>query len=94
MVTFPSPELSSVTLVPLDAPDTAGRFRLWLLAEDKELLIWDRKTEGGFPELKVVVCAVTYPQMLLYFTSLQKQRIRDLIAPNRNLGHSDRGKAG
>jgi predicted Rdx family selenoprotein len=39
----------------------------------KEVLIWDRKTDGGFPEAKVL-----------------KQRIRDYIDPQRNLGHSDK----
>lgn len=34
--------------------------------------IWDRKTDGGFPEAKVL-----------------KQRLRDLVQPDRNLGHSD-----
>jgi len=35
-------------------------------------LVWDRKTNGGFPEPKIL-----------------KQKIRDLIAPSRDLGHSD-----
>ncbi|KAI3596752.1 selenoprotein w-related [Moniliophthora roreri] len=49
--------------------DTAGRFRVWLWMEDeketaadieetgsgkKPVLVWDRKSEGGFPELKVL----------------------------------------
>lgn len=37
-------------------------------------LVWDRKAEGGFPELRVL-----------------KQRIRELIAPQLDLGHSDKG---
>jgi selenoprotein W-related protein len=35
-------------------------------------LIWDRKTEARFPEIKEL-----------------KQRVRDSIAPERDLGHSD-----
>jgi hypothetical protein len=38
------------------------------------VLLWDRKTEGGFPETKVL-----------------KQRVRDLIDPKKDLGHSDVG---
>ncbi|KAJ4366019.1 hypothetical protein N0V85_009224, partial [Neurospora sp. IMI 360204] len=35
--------------------------------------IWDRKTDGGFPETKEL-----------------KRRVRDMIQPERNLGHVDR----
>ncbi|KFY73387.1 hypothetical protein V499_06523 [Pseudogymnoascus sp. VKM F-103] len=35
-------------------------------------LLWDRKTEGGFPETKEI-----------------KRRVRDIIDPNRDLGHVD-----
>ena len=38
----------------------------------KEVLIWDRKAEGGFPETKIL-----------------KQRVRNLVEPDRSLGHSD-----
>jgi len=34
--------------------------------------LWDRKTDGGFPEAKIL-----------------KQRLRNHIEPERNLGHSD-----
>ncbi|CAE6442726.1 unnamed protein product [Rhizoctonia solani] len=55
-LTFPPPALSSITLVPLNSAETGGRFRVWLLPTDGEnsKLVWDRKTEGGFPELKVL----------------------------------------
>ncbi|KDN50113.1 hypothetical protein RSAG8_01449, partial [Rhizoctonia solani AG-8 WAC10335] len=55
-LTFPPPALSSITLVPLNSTETGGRFRVWLLPTDGEnpKLVWDRKTEGGFPELKVL----------------------------------------
>lgn len=39
----------------------------------KEVLLWDRKAEGGFPEAKVL-----------------KQKLRDHIEPERDLGHSDK----
>ncbi|KAH7632247.1 Rdx family-domain-containing protein [Sordaria sp. MPI-SDFR-AT-0083] len=35
--------------------------------------LWDRKTDGGFPETKEL-----------------KRRVRDVIQPDRNLGHVDR----
>jgi predicted Rdx family selenoprotein len=37
--------------------DTAGRFRVWLYkaGETERILIHDRKTEGGFAEMKVIV---------------------------------------
>lgn len=64
-------------------PATGGVFTVYLTyqpptsnssgqLETKELLIWDRKAEGGFPETKVL-----------------KQRVRNLIEPDKNLGHSD-----
>ncbi|QLG87057.1 SelT/SelW/SelH family protein [Chitinibacter bivalviorum] len=49
-------------------PGTGGIF----LIHCDEHLIWDRKTDGGFPEAKVL-----------------KQRVRDHIAPDKPLGHSD-----
>ncbi|GJJ07340.1 hypothetical protein Clacol_001541 [Clathrus columnatus] len=75
MLTFPPPALLSVTLVPLDAVETAGRFRVWLFLQDKNILLWDRKTENGFPELKIL-----------------KQKLRDMVDPERSLGHSDTQK--
>ncbi|WWD09774.1 hypothetical protein V865_007902 [Kwoniella europaea PYCC6329] len=73
-LTFPNPLLRSITLIPLNAPETGGRFRVWLDRGDGkgDQLVWDRKTEGGFPELKVL-----------------KQRIRNIIQPDLSLGHSD-----
>jgi len=60
-------ELGGVRLVP---SETSGRFLVTLDGET----VWDRKVEGGFPELKAL-----------------KQRVRDRIAPERDLGHSDGG---
>ena len=58
-------DLSSVTLRP---SEVGGTFRV---AVDG-VIIWDRKENGRFPELKEL-----------------KQRLRDQIAPERDLGHSD-----
>ena len=59
LLTFPPPTLKGVSLLPLNSENTGGRFRVWLNNADasgdaKASLIWDRKTEGGFPELKVL----------------------------------------
>ncbi|KAF8505518.1 Rdx family-domain-containing protein [Russula emetica] len=53
-VTFQPPVLQSITLVPLDLDDATGRFRIWLTVNENEppILVWDRKVEGQFPELK------------------------------------------
>ncbi|EPQ59556.1 hypothetical protein GLOTRDRAFT_71116 [Gloeophyllum trabeum ATCC 11539] len=73
-LTFPPPALKSVTLMPMNADETAGRFRVWLFLDDQPPhLMWDRKVESGFPELKAL-----------------KQRIRDHIQPGKSLGHSDK----
>ncbi|KIY67344.1 hypothetical protein CYLTODRAFT_376239 [Cylindrobasidium torrendii FP15055 ss-10] len=73
-LTFPPPLVDTVALHPLNADETAGRFRVWIKVGDGEpKLLWDRKVEGGFPELKVL-----------------KQRLRDVVQPGRSLGHSDK----
>ena len=54
-LTFPPPELASITVVPLTSDETAGRFRVWVFVDPSPVLAWDRKVEGGFPELKVLV---------------------------------------
>jgi selenoprotein W-related protein len=58
-------ELGEVALI----PGHGGVFRVELDGE----VLWDRKTDDGFPELKAL-----------------KQRLRDRIAPDKALGHSDR----
>ncbi|KAJ7084755.1 Rdx family-domain-containing protein [Mycena crocata] len=82
LLTFPPPTIGSVTLIPRNSEETAGRFRVWVTrtsgdggpaAEPTPQLAWDRKVEGGFPELKVL-----------------KQRIRDIVQPGQSLGHSDK----
>ena len=61
-------ELDEVALRPGDL----GQFDIYL----NETLIWCRKEEGGFPELKEL-----------------KQRIRDIVSPEKSLGHSDSPQA-
>jgi selenoprotein W-related protein len=58
-------ELGEVALV----PGTGGVF---LIAVDDEL-VWDRKRDGGFPDIAAL-----------------KQLVRDVVAPDRDLGHADR----
>lgn len=57
-------ELAEVAL----QPGSGGVFRVELDGE----LLWDRKVDGGFPDIKLL-----------------KQRVRDRVAPQRSLGHSD-----
>ena len=59
-------ELGEVALRPSPTP---GTFKIFLNDEE----IFDRKTEGGFPDVKTL-----------------KQRVRDLVAPGKALGHSDK----
>jgi selenoprotein W-related protein len=66
LTTFES-ELGAVTLRP---SEVAGTFRVTV----DGVLVWNRKDEGRFPEMKEL-----------------KQRVRDQIAPQRDLGHSDVG---
>ncbi|OAX40671.1 hypothetical protein K503DRAFT_664109, partial [Rhizopogon vinicolor AM-OR11-026] len=54
-LTFPPPALKAISIVPLNSEETGGRFRVWLnLGGSLPHLMWDRKTEGGFPELKIL----------------------------------------
>lgn len=59
--------LKAISLLPRSAPETGGRFRVWLYRQKGEgvveefegwggaELVWDRKLEGGFPEMKELV---------------------------------------
>ncbi|WP_111658202.1 SelT/SelW/SelH family protein [Isoalcanivorax indicus] len=58
-------ELEEVAL----RPGTGGIFEI----KANEVLIWERKRDGGFPEIAEL-----------------KRRVRDQIAPERELGHIDR----
>ncbi|NYT72308.1 SelT/SelW/SelH family protein [Halomonas sp. QX-2] len=57
--------LSEVSL----APSHGGTFEIWF----DDLLLWERKRDGGFPDIKLL-----------------KQRVRDQLEPDRDLGHIDR----
>ncbi len=59
-------ELGSVALKP---SEIAGRYQILLENE----VIFDRKKEGHFPEIKEL-----------------KQLVRDFVAPEKSLGHSDK----
>ncbi|MGF7231128.1 SelT/SelW/SelH family protein [Arachidicoccus sp.] len=61
-------ELEGILLKP---SDEGGHFSIRLNGR----IIFDRKTQGGFPEIKEL-----------------KQLVRDLISPEKNLGHSDKTK--
>ena len=58
-------ELGEVALI----PGTGGIFEVRV----GDQLVWSRKVEGGFPEIKVL-----------------KRRVRDAVAPDKDLGHADR----
>lgn len=61
-------EISELTL----RPGTGGIFRITI----DDDVVWDRKTDGGFPEVGRL-----------------KRLVRDRIAPDRDLGHTDRAAA-
>jgi len=43
-LTFPTPAIKSIALIPLNTPETGGRFRVWLdKGEGGSELLWDRK---------------------------------------------------
>jgi hypothetical protein len=56
------------------------------------VLLWDRKTEGGFPGLGFLDKYLEGMMSGLHVaeTKVLKQLVRDHIDPNRDLGHSDK----
>lgn len=92
MLTFPAPIIKAITVLPLNSEETGGRFRVWLSLPDRSpILVWDRKIEGGFPELKILVRHLRlYLKYLFRSAAQQKQRIRDHVQPGKSLGHSDK----
>ncbi len=58
-------------------PATGGVFRVDVVTADGESSVWNRKRDGGFPEIGEL-----------------KRRVRDLVAPGKPLGHTDRAAAG
>ena len=73
-MTFSPSVLKSITIVPLDSEDTGGRFRIWLTVNEgtPPVLVWDRKVEGQFPELKVLVSSSRSPG---YYDNASEMRI-------------------
>ncbi|OLL23930.1 hypothetical protein NEOLI_003130 [Neolecta irregularis DAH-3] len=68
-----STSIGEVSLV----PSKGGTFIVTLSTEtQKEVILWDRKKQDGFPEAKEL-----------------KRRVRDILEPERNLGHVDGNKA-
>jgi len=61
-------DVAEVSLAPQHA-QPGGEFTI--LVND-DVVVWDRRTDGGFPEAKQL-----------------KQRIRDAVRPDRDLGHSE-----
>ncbi|KAK9655763.1 hypothetical protein HCH54_000457 [Aspergillus fumigatus] len=68
-----STSLGEVALVPC----TGGTFIVSITSlsetEVRECVLWDRRVDGGFPEVKVL-----------------KSRVRNVVDPQRDLGHTDR----
>jgi hypothetical protein len=81
-VTFHPSVLRSITIVPLDSEDTNGRFRVWLTVDEgtAPVLVWDRKVEGQFPELKVLVSILRSPGIMAMLLK------REFWALRRNSG--------
>lgn len=50
-LTFPTPTIQSITLIPLKAEETGGRFRVWLDLGDRVEMVWDRKVGYSFIHL-------------------------------------------
>lgn len=50
--------IASVMAIPKVDDASSGRFRVWILPSTSQAqglqLVWDRKVEGGFPEIKVL----------------------------------------
>jgi hypothetical protein len=46
-LTFPTPVLKGITLLPLTSPETGGRFRVWVDRGQGGELVWDRKVSRG-----------------------------------------------
>jgi len=67
LTTF-SDDIKGVLLQP---SEQSGVFKIRIDGE----LIFDRKTAGGFPEIKEL-----------------KQAVRDIVNPDKSLGHSDNAK--
>lgn len=91
--------LKSIQLIPCNAPETAGRFRIWLYSEaDTDSLAADTSSTPSSPH-GIAATQGNSQVVLLWdrkirqgFPELKdiKQIIRDQIAPKQSLGHSDK----
>jgi predicted Rdx family selenoprotein len=67
LLTFPPPIIGCIALLPRNSEETAGKFRVWVTkTSEAPQLAWDRKVEGGFPELKVLVSAGVVQLVFVY----------------------------
>jgi len=90
-------DLGEVALI----PRTGGIFTVTVqkAENEKEVLIWDRKREGGFPGKFFFFFFVSWIFYWHYSFTCDidskelKRLVRDVIKPGQNLGHVDRIKA-
>jgi predicted Rdx family selenoprotein len=64
-------------------------------ASTEENILWDRKRDGGFPGMSNLIqctsiCASEKKLTNLAEVKALKSLVRNVIAPNRDLGHTDR----
>lgn len=75
-LTFPNPILRSITLMPLNAPETGGRFRVWVDVGKGmgDELAWDRKVRLDV-SMSLSVIRRSYPSMGKIVAKLMAQLI-------------------
>lgn len=76
LLTFPNPILRSITLMPLNAPETGGRFRVWVDVGKGmgDELAWDRKVRLDV-STSLSVIRRSYPSMGKIVAKLMAQLI-------------------
>jgi hypothetical protein len=50
--------------------------------ESKPILVWDRKSEGGFPELKVLVSQPQNPLVMKYSLAIRNNASEIMFSPD------------
>ena len=76
-------DLGEVALI----PSSGGAFFVYIDYDGEETLIWDRKAKGGFPG-KFSPFTSLFADRIVEAKEL-KQLVRDIIKPEKDLGHSD-----